>query len=200
MLETKHPPYPVNKEPAQLLRPRVGTWLTPRERGEVEMAAGALLSFVHRDTLQALRQDLVTARADTALVSASLVRRPHVLPLSAFVQDFPGTPTLGLVSEIEEGRALAGALAFGQAGIRKVIDVRAVGGWAALRGAFDPERLRHPFIRNALRDLTGVSTETGGQRFFTPGWTRFLEAGGLTLTQSRVVGLARRERGREPGA
>jgi len=107
------------------------------------MAAGALLSFVHRDTLQALRQDLVTARADTAIVSASLVRRSDVLPLSALVQDFPGTPTLGLVSEIAEGRALAGALAFGQAGIRKIIDVRAVGGWAALRGAFDPERLRH---------------------------------------------------------
>jgi len=64
MLETMHPPHPVNKEPPQLLRPRVGTWLTPRERGEVEMAAGALLGFVHRDTLQALRQDLaVTAKA-----------------------------------------------------------------------------------------------------------------------------------------
>jgi hypothetical protein len=32
MLETKHPPHPVNKEPPQLLRPRVGTWLTPREQ------------------------------------------------------------------------------------------------------------------------------------------------------------------------
>ena len=176
MLETKHPPHSVNQEPPQLLRPRVGTWLTPRERGEVEMAAGALLSFVHRDTLQALRQDLVTARADTALVSASLVRRSDVMALSALVQDFPGTPTLGIVSEITGDRALAGALAFGQAGIRKIIDVRAVGGWAALRGAFDPERLRHPFIRNALRDLIVVPTETGGQRFFTPGWTRFLEA------------------------
>src|ERR1700694_1997506 len=127
MLETKHPPHSVNQEPPQLLRPRVGTWLTPRERGEVEMAAGALLSFVHRDTLQALRQDLVTARADTALVSASLVRRSDVLPLSALVQDFPGTPALGIVSEITGDRALAGALAFGQAGIRKIIAVRAVG-------------------------------------------------------------------------
>ena len=170
MLETKHSTH------AELLRPRVGTWLTPRERGEVEIAAGALLSFVHRDTLHALREDLVTARADTALVSAALVRRSDVLPLSALVQDFPGTPTLGLVSEIAEDRALAGALAFGQAGIRKIIDVRAVGGWAALRGAFDPDRLRHPFIRNALRDLTGAHPQMGGQRAFTPGWTRFLEA------------------------
>ena len=60
---------------------------------------------------------------------------------------------------------MAGALAFGQAGIRKIIDVRAVGGWAALRGAFDPERLRHPFIRNALRDLIGVQTETADSIF-----------------------------------
>lgn len=168
--------HPANKEPPQLLRPRVGTWLTPRERGEVEIAAGALLSFVHRDTLHGLREDLVTARTDTALVSASLVRRADVPILSALVQDFPGTPTLGLVSEIAEDRALAGALGFGLAGIRKIIDVRAVGGWAALRGAFDPERLRHPFIRDALRDLLGGPTETGRQRCFTPGWTRFLEA------------------------
>jgi AraC-like DNA-binding protein len=176
MLETKHSPHPSSKRSPQPLRPRVGTWLTPRERGEVEMAAGALLSFVHRDTLQALRHDLVTACVDSALVSASLVRRSDVPALSALVQDFPGTPTLGLVSEIEEARALAGALAFGQAGIRRLIDVRTAGGWPSLRGAFDPERLRDPFIRNALRELTGSHNEIGGERVCTSGWSRFLEA------------------------
>jgi hypothetical protein len=52
---------------------------------------------------------------------------------------------------------LAGALAFGQAGIRKVIDVRSAGGCPALRTAFDPERLREPFIRSALRDFMSIA-------------------------------------------
>jgi AraC-like DNA-binding protein len=175
MLETKHSAHPLSKGPSQPHRPRVGTWLTPRERGEVEIATSGLLRFVHRDTLQALREDLITAYADTTLVSASLVRQSDVLALRAIVQDFPGTPTLGLVSEIEEPKALAATLAFGLAGIRKVIDVRTAGGWPVLRRAFDPERMCDPFIRNALQTLTGTQTGVGGERVYTSGWTRFLE-------------------------
>ena len=140
------------------------------------MAAGSQLNFTHRDTLEALRQDLITARIDTALISAALVRRADVPLLSALIQDFPGTPTVGLVSEIEEARALAGALAFGQADIRSLVDVRNVSGWSALRSAFNPERLRDPFVRKALRELTGKQSETDRHTRCTPGWVRFLEA------------------------
>jgi hypothetical protein len=71
MLETKHPPQPVNKEPPQLLRPRVGTWLTPRERGEVELAAGALLSFEGRGLPQLSRRAYVIARDYVWLLAPS---------------------------------------------------------------------------------------------------------------------------------
>ena len=176
MLNPNHSPNPIDKRAIQVAHARVGTWLTPRERGGVDVAAGSQLTVTHRDTLQALRHDLITARIDTALVSAALVRRSDVPALSALIQDFPGTPTVGLVSEIEEARALAGALAFGQAGIHRLVDVRNVAGWSALRSAFDPERLRDPFFRKALRELTGKQNETDRPGCCTSGWARFLEA------------------------
>ena len=184
MLNPNHSPNPIDKRATQVAHARVGTWLTPRERGGVDVAAGSQLTFTHRDTLQALRHDLITARIDTALVSAALVRRSDVPALSALIQDFPGTPTVGLVSEIEEARALAGALAFGQAGIRRLVDVRNVAGWSALRSAFDPERLRDPFFRKALRELTGKQNETDRPGCCTSGWD-------LTLGQSTPIDRSR---------
>jgi len=90
----------------------------------------------------------------------------------------------------------------------------------ASRFAYAPERARQLLDTAGLR-LERLAAEAEVRRFESAeaaraataglrsrwepdgrwaGWTRFLEAGGLTLTQSRVVGLARRERGREPGA
>jgi hypothetical protein len=114
------------------------------------MAAGGQLNFAHRDTLERLRDDLITGRVDTALVSAALVRGADVPALKALIEDFPGTPTVGLVSEIEEVRALAGALAFGQAGIRRL-----VGRAECRRTVSTPERLRP---RPAARPICPAST------------------------------------------
>jgi AraC-like DNA-binding protein len=154
-------------------RPRLSTWLTERERGRVDAATSAQFALTHRDTLHAVRGDLMTGRVDAALVSASLLRVPHVLYLSSIVQDFPGNPVVGLVGEMEEAQALAAALAFGRAGLHALVDVRTVAGWAALRSAFDAGRLHDTFMQRAVRELTSAESEHSR---CSAGWTRFLTA------------------------
>lgn len=157
-------------------RVRVGTWLAPRERARVDVAAGGQLDLTHRETPHALRGDLTTGRIDAALVSAALVRLPDVPTLSALVRDFPANPVVGFVAEVEEAQALAGALAFGQAGIVTVVDARNATGWSALRSAFNGRQLADPFIQGAVRELTGRANGTTDEATCTTGWMRFLAA------------------------
>ena len=115
----------------------------------------------------------MTGHIDAALVSASLLRVPHALFLSTIVRDFPGNPIVGLVSEMDEPRALAAVLALGRAGLQSVVDVRTVAGWSALRAAFDAGRLHDVFMQRAVRELS-----MGGDRQppCSSGWSRFLVA------------------------
>ena len=53
----------------------VTTWLTARERHQVEAANCGCLRFLHRDTATALSPDLAAGRAEAALVSAALIGR-----------------------------------------------------------------------------------------------------------------------------
>jgi AraC-like DNA-binding protein len=157
-------------------RARVGTWIAPRERARVDVAAGAQLDLAHRETLRAIRGDLTTGRIDAALVSAALVGLADVPTLSAIVRDFPGNPVVGFVAEVDEPRALAGALAFGQAGVAALVDARTPAGWSTLRSAFDGRRLADPFVQRAVRELTSRADATASEAACTVGWVRFLAA------------------------
>jgi AraC-like DNA-binding protein len=156
-------------------RQRVATWLTARERGQVDAAAGGALDLIHRDALRAIRGDLATGVASAALVSATLVRVSDIPALSALAQDFPGIPAVGLVAEANEPQALAAAMAFGQAGFGIVADVRSAAGWSALRNAFEPRCLPDAFVRGAIQELTGTDGDCAGS-LCTRGWVRFLTA------------------------
>ncbi|NUR33874.1 MAG: hypothetical protein HOQ30_07685 [Gemmatimonadaceae bacterium] len=153
-------------------RPRVGTWLAQRERARVDMAVGGQVQLCHRETLHALRGDFITGHIDAALVSASLVRLPDVATMSAMVRDFPGNVLVGFVADVDEAQALAGALAFGQAGVRSLVDARGVAGWTALRSMFDSQRLPDTFMQRAVRELTHDANTLGAS--CTAGWARFL--------------------------
>ncbi|MDQ6633839.1 MAG: helix-turn-helix domain-containing protein [Gemmatimonadota bacterium] len=157
-------------------RARVGTWLISRERARVDAAASGQLDLTHRETLHALRVDLAAGRIGAVLVSAALIRLPDIPTLSALVRDFPSNPVVGFVAEAEEAQALAGALAFGQAGVAVLVDARSAAGWSALRSAFDGRRLADPFMQRAVRELTGSASGTTGDVACTAGWVRFLAA------------------------
>ena len=156
----------------QIVRPSVGTWLTPRERVQVDAATAAQLSLTHRDTLHALRGDLATGMIGGALLSATLIRQSDVALLSAIVRDFPASLFVGLVADADEAQALGATLVLGQAGGSRVIDARQAAGWSALRSAFDTRQLPDGFIRRAVAELARGQDGDG----CTTGWRRFLAA------------------------
>lgn len=154
-------------------RPRIGTWLTPRERSRVELAAGGQVELTHRDALRAIHTDLVTGQIDATLVSAAVIRISDVSTLAGIVRDFPGTPVVGVVAEEEESQALAGVLAFGHAGVRSLVDMRTTAGWTALRTMLTAQRERDTFIQRAIRELTAATSASARS---TTGWARFIAA------------------------
>ena len=161
-------------------RPRVVTWLTPRERQRVDAAGGAQFATTHRDTLAAIRADLAHGQAEAALVSAALVRATDVPALTALVRGLPGCAVVGLVADADEARALAGTLHLGHAGVVQVVDGRAPMGWQALRVAFDAARLPQVFQRQALAavlsDLGAEDTGDGTGGDLPAGCARFFRA------------------------
>jgi AraC-like DNA-binding protein len=154
-------------------RPRIGTWLTPRERSRVELVVSGQVELIHRDVLHAIHADLISGRIDATLVSAAVIRAPDVSILAEIVRDFPGNSIVGVVAEVEESQALARVLAFGHAGVQFVVDARTASGWSALRTALVSQRMRDTFIQRAIRDLAGAIPEITRP---TAGWTRFLVA------------------------
>jgi|GEM_PF-575795 len=153
--------------------PRIGTWLTPRECSRVELAAGGQVELTHRDALHAIHTDLVTGQIDATLVSAAVIRISDVSTLAGIVRDFPDTPVIGVVAEVEESQALAGVLAFGHAGVRCLVDTRTTAGWTALRTMLTAQRERDTFIQRAIRELTAATSASARS---TTGWARFIAA------------------------
>lgn len=156
-------------------QPRVSTWLAPRERAQVDAAAGAHLSLEHRDSLAGIGRDLSRGWADAGLVSAAIVNAADGPALAGFVRGFPGVAFAAVVTDATSaGQALAAAHMFGQAGVRVLIDCRGAGGWAALRGTFAPRHLADAFLRACvgavLADLrdgeAGRDVADGLARFF----------------------------------
>lgn len=174
-------------------RRSVGTWLTQRERDRVNAATAAYTVLTHRETLDALRADLITGRIDALLLSAARIVSPNdTLSLGEIVRDFPGTPVVGMICETDERQAIAATLSFGLAGVCAVVDARTPNGWATLRGAFDPQRVMDSFAQRAVRELTH-DTSTGAANC-TTGWARFLAAAfspqaATTKEATRVLGV-----------
>jgi AraC-like DNA-binding protein len=149
-------------------RPSVTTCLAPRERIRVDVVGDGRFRSVHRDTLDAVRRDLTDGAADGALVSAAVVRPTDIPKLAALVRGFPAAPIVGLVGEADEQRALSGALAFGAAGVRVLVDGREAAGWRELRAAFVPNRVCEAGRRSGLMEIVKELGEApvGLIRFF----------------------------------
>lgn len=149
-------------------RPSVTTCLAPRERSRVDVASDGQFRPVHRDTLDAVRRDLIDGAADGALVSAAVVCTTDIPKLAALVRGFPAAPIVGLVGDADEHHALSGALAFGAAGVRVLVDGREAAGWRELRAAFVPNRVCEAGRRSGLVEIVRELGEApvGLVRFF----------------------------------
>lgn len=123
-------------------RPRVVTWLTTRERAQVDAGAGGRVALDHRDTLAAVGEDLARGLADAVLLSTACLTLDDRPTLAAYVRGFPPVAFAGLVTAAaHERQALAAAHLLGEVGVPALLDCRGADGWTALRGTFAPRRL-----------------------------------------------------------
>jgi AraC-like DNA-binding protein len=137
------------------------TWLTARERQQVEAANCGCLRFVHREAVTALGPDLAGGRADAALVSVALLGRDAQGSVAALVHGFPAHLVAALVSEADDAQVVPATLELGRVGVRVVLDVRKPDGWSHFRRTLDPRRQADGFMRTAL---TAVLADVGGQQ------------------------------------
>ena len=111
----------------------ISTFLTPAERQRVDAAGEGYYRTFHRDNVEELIQDLKTQRIQAVLVSVACAAA-HASRVATLVREFPRIPAVALLSELEPKTPHA-VLALGRSGIRRLIDVRLIGGWRELRGA-----------------------------------------------------------------
>ena len=157
---------------APIMPPAVATWLTPRERIQVDAAKPDAVRTRHRSDVRGVRDDIETGEAAAAVVSTALVHMAEARELGALIRACPASPIVALVSDADEAQALSGALLLGRAGVDVLIDCRRPNGWQLLRDAMSADRTRDGFMRDAVRivlsDLGADSGECpeGCVRFF----------------------------------
>lgn len=144
--------------------------LLPAERAKVEAAGQGCFTLLHQDTvpdaLRAVREHPV----DGILVSVHRCPPHAVSEVRRLVQDFPGIPTVALVST-HDATASETLLHLGATGLRQVVDISVPAGWQRLR-----QLMAAPVTRAAGRiqgPLIGALGEAPGDlRFFFEMLTR----------------------------
>jgi AraC-like DNA-binding protein len=131
--------------------PTVATVLLPAERSRVDAAGSGCFAAVHRDTIPEAVRVVRERPVDAVLVSVHRCGPEQAEVLGHLVRDFPGIPTVALVSRHDPGSTAETLLRLGASGVRQVVDVTAPTGWSRLR-----EVVGQPASRAAARIRAGV--------------------------------------------
>jgi len=123
----------------------VAAVLTPVERQRVDAAGSGVFAVVHRDSVTEAMRVVRERPVDAVLVSVHRCAPDQVDAVGHLVRDFPGIPTVALLSE-HDPRATEMLLRFGASGVRQVVDVTFPAGWSRLR-----EAVAQPATRSAAR-------------------------------------------------
>jgi AraC-like DNA-binding protein len=124
-----HPERPVVYESGNLT---VAAVLTPGERQRVDAAGNGIFAVVHRDSVPDAVRVVRERPVDAVLVSVHRCAPEQIAAVGRLVRDFPGIPTVALVSQHNAG-ATEMLLRLGASGVRQVVDVTVPAGWAQLR-------------------------------------------------------------------
>jgi AraC-like DNA-binding protein len=112
--------------------PTVAAVLAPGERPRIEAAGSGHFAVVHRDSLSDAVRVVRERPVDAVLVSVHQCRPDQVDSLGYLVRNFPGIPTVALVSQ-HNPDATDMLLRLGASGVRQVVDLTSPSGWARLR-------------------------------------------------------------------
>lgn len=121
--------------------PIVATVLMPRERSRVDAAGDGCFRVVHRDTVPEAIRVVRERGVDAFLVSVHRCQDRDLRAVGYLVRDFPGIPTVALVSQ-HEATASETLLHLGATGVQQVVDVTSPTGWQRLRQIVGPPATR----------------------------------------------------------
>jgi AraC-like DNA-binding protein len=112
--------------------PTVATVLLPVERPRVDAAGSGCFALLHRDSISEAVRIVRERPVDAVLVSVHRCGPEQVEVLGHLVREFPGIPTVALVSQ-HDPTATEMLLRLGASGVRQVVDVTSPTGWSRLR-------------------------------------------------------------------
>jgi len=112
--------------------PTIAAVLLPAERSRVDAAGNGCFSVLHRDSIPDALRVVRERPVDAVLVSVHRCAPEQVEVLGHLVRDFPGIPTVALLSRYDPG-ATDMLLRLGATGVRQVVDVTSPTGWTRLR-------------------------------------------------------------------
>jgi AraC-like DNA-binding protein len=125
--------------------PTLAAVVLPAERSRVEAAGTGWFEVIHRDTIYEAIRVVRERPVDAVLVSVHRSEPVQITALEQLVRDFPGLPTVALVSR-PDPRSNETLLQLGAIGVRQVVD-----GWQHLR-----QVIGHPASHDAARILGPV--------------------------------------------
>ncbi len=117
---------------AQDGRPTIAAVLLPAERPKVEAAGHGCFTLLHRDSVPEAVRAVRERPVDGILLSVHRCPANAVQEVRRLVHDFPGIPTVALVST-HDAAASETLLQLGATGLRQVVDVTGPTGWQRLR-------------------------------------------------------------------
>jgi AraC-like DNA-binding protein len=112
--------------------PTIATVLLPMERARVDAAGSGCFASVHRDSIPDAVRMVRERPVDAVLLSVHRCGPEQVEVVSHLVREFPGIPTVALVSQ-HDPTATEMLLRLGASGVRQVVDVTSPAGWSRLR-------------------------------------------------------------------
>lgn len=145
-------------------RPTIAAVLLPAERLKVEAAGHGCFTLLHRDSVPEAVRAVRERPVDGILLSVHRCPPNAVQEVRRLVHDFPGIPTVALVSA-HDAASSETLLQLGATGLRQVVDVTGPTGWQRLR-----QLMAAPVTRAAARiqgPLVGALGEAPADlRFF----------------------------------
>jgi AraC-like DNA-binding protein len=110
----------------------VAAVLTAGERPRVDAAGSGCFAVLHRDSIPEAMRAVRERPVDAVLVSVHRCVPEQVEVLGHLVREFPGIPTVALVSQ-HDASSTEMLLRLGASGVRQVVDVTSPAGWSRLR-------------------------------------------------------------------
>jgi AraC-like DNA-binding protein len=98
----------------------------------VDAAGSGCFALLHRDSIPEAVRIVRERPVDAVLVSVHRCGPEQVESVSHLVREFPGIPTVALVSQ-HDSSATEMLLRLGASGVRQVVDVTSPAGWSRLR-------------------------------------------------------------------